>query len=272
MFITISNFQTQQPAGDWPTSTRLIRQGWTFSIDLLLFQSASFLLHTHIDSCKHKARKASLTMTVETIVTDHSLQPLLRAAKQTLAQTQSMIDWLLDNGTSNPPSSELQQQLAQQQKLLHVYLAKLRGLHRKSAFGARATKQQTAEARQEVDRLLLQLQNLYYEQKHLLGEISACESYDHSYMRLPLLSHDEFVALFPDSAGLSEEELMPQRIEHEKQEREKMEQERLRLEKIKDDLVKENTRRKDESKKVDEKLENMVDGMQPLQEMLAKDL
>jgi len=33
--------------------------------------------------------------------------------------------------------------------------------------------------RQEVDKLHLQLQNLYYEQRHLQGEIAACESYEY---------------------------------------------------------------------------------------------
>jgi THO complex subunit 5 len=91
-------------------------------------------------------------------------------------------------------------------------------------------------------------------------------------MRLPLRPLDEYLALFPDQAGLQEQELMPLRIEHERQEREKMEQERLELVKIKDGLVKENTRRKDELKKMDEKLEAMIDGFKPLEEALQKDL
>jgi hypothetical protein len=78
--------------------------------------------------------------------------------------------------------------------------------------------------------------------------------------------------LFPDQAGLSEQELMPRRIEHEMQERETMEQQRLELVKIKDGLVKENTRKKDELKKMDEKLEAIVEGFTTLQEALQKDL
>ena len=179
-------------------------------------------------------------MTVEALVTDSSLQPLLQTTKAALTQTQAILDWLESNATTSTPSPDLQLQLSQQQKLLHVYLTKLRALHRRSALSVRATKHQTADARHEVDRLLLQLQNLYYEQKHLMGEIGACEGYDHSYMRLPLISQDEYVAQFSDQLGLSEEELMPRRIEHEKQEREKMEEERLRLSKIKDELLKEN--------------------------------
>ena len=65
---------------------------------------------------------------------------------------------------------------------------------------------------------------------------------------------------------------MPLRIEHEKQEREKMEQQRLELVKVKDALVKENTRKKDELKKMDEKLEAMIDGLDPHREVLEKDL
>lgn len=211
-------------------------------------------------------------MTVEALVTDSSLQPLLQTTKAALAQTQAILDWLQDHATPGAPSLDLQLQLSQQQKLLHVYLTKLRALHRRSALNVRETKHQTALARNDVDRLLLQLQNLYYEQRHLMGEISACEGYDHSYMRLPLISQDEYVALFSDQLSLSEEELMPRRIEHEKQEREKMEEERLRLSRIKDELLKENTRKKDELRKLDEKLEGVIDSLKPLEESLVKDL
>lgn len=71
---------------------------------------------------------------------------------------------------------------------------------------------------------------------------------------------------------MSEQELMPLRIEHEKQEREKMEQQRLELVKVKEALVKENTRKKEELRKVDEKLEAMVDSYIPIEETLRTDL
>ena len=91
-------------------------------------------------------------------------------------------------------------------------------------------------------------------------------------MRLPLLSLDEYVALFPDQASLSEQYTMPLRIEHEKQEREKMEEQRLGLVKVKEGLLKENSRKKEELRKMDEKLEAMIDGLKPLEEALAKDV
>lgn len=91
-------------------------------------------------------------------------------------------------------------------------------------------------------------------------------------MHLPLISEDEYLNLFPDQQDLSEEELMPRRIEHEKLEREKMEQERLDLEKIKEGLVKENIRKKEELRHMDEKLEAMIEGLKPIQEVLMKDV
>ncbi len=211
-------------------------------------------------------------MAVDNLISDPALRPLLQTSQSTLTQTLTVLSWLEEHSTIINPTSEQKLELAQQQKILNAYLAKLRGQQRQAAFGARATKQETAEARQEVDRLLLQLQNLYYEQRHLMGEIGACEGYDHAYTHLPLRSLDEYLAMFPDQAELSEQELMPLRIEHEKQEREKMEQERLELVKAKDALLKENTRKKDELKKMDEKLEAMIDGFQPLEEALQKEL
>lgn len=116
-------------------------------------------------------------MAIEDLITDPVLRLLLLNSQATLAQTQSIITWLSENH-SDQPSQEAQLALSKQQKVLNALLAKLRGQNRRAAYGARDTKQETAEARQEVDRLLLQLQNLYYEQRHLMGEIGACEGYE----------------------------------------------------------------------------------------------
>jgi len=116
-------------------------------------------------------------MAIDDIITDPTLRPLLLTSQATLAQTLNVLTWLSENDEPHP-SLEAQLELSQQQKILFAHLSKLRGQNRRAAFGARATKQDTAEARQEVDRLLLQLQNLYYEQRHLMGEIESCEDYE----------------------------------------------------------------------------------------------
>lgn len=118
-------------------------------------------------------------MAVSEIVTDPSLLPVLQTSSETLAQCESLLS-LLESAPSSPsgPSEETLLAISKQQKLLFSLLARLRGLNRDAILGVRSTKQVTAEARQEIDRLHLLLQNLYYEQRHLNGEIAACESYE----------------------------------------------------------------------------------------------
>jgi hypothetical protein len=96
--------------------------------------------------------------------------------------------------------------------------------------------------------------------------------HSHSYTHLPLLPLEEYLSLFPDQATLPEQELMPLRIEHERQERERMEQQRLELVKVKEGLVKENAQKKEELRKMDEKLEAMIDSLKPIEDALEKEV
>ena len=94
----------------------------------------------------------------------------------------------------------------------------------------------------------------------------------HAYAHLPLLPVDQYLALFPDQSSLPEQELMPLRIDHEKQEREKLEQERLELVKVKEELAKENARRKEEMGKMDEKIEGVVEQISTVHHGLSQEL
>jgi THO complex subunit 5 len=129
-------------------------------------------------------------MPIETIVSDPSLQKVLQASQEARQQAITLLD-LISSSTPSPTSpslpTETQLAISKQHKLLTGYLAQLRGLHRQATFGARDTKVQSAEARQEVDRLHLQLQNLFYEQRHLQGEIEACEAYEFVMPSFPSL-------------------------------------------------------------------------------------
>lgn len=115
-----------------------------------------------------------------TIVTDSFLQQVLETSTQTREQCIQLIDFAEANAVSalHTTPSDVQLELSKRQKLLYSYLAQLRGFNRNAILQVRDTKQSTAEARQEIDRLHLQLQNLYYEERHLRGEIAACESYE----------------------------------------------------------------------------------------------
>ncbi|CCE35368.1 hypothetical protein E4U22_007573 [Claviceps purpurea] len=208
-------------------------------------------------------------MSLDAIVSEPGLVAVLQISDQARDQAQALLR-LTDEASDSPLSAETQAEIAKQQKHLFTSISHLRGLHRNACISARETKTQTAEARQEVDRLHLQLQNLYYEQRHLQGEIVACESYDHTYKQLPLISVDEFLSQHPDHAGDDENELMMARIEHEHAEREALEQQRQELLKRKQKLIAENKRRKDDLANLDHDLEKFIDAAKPILELFEK--
>jgi THO complex subunit 5 len=123
-------------------------------------------------------------MVVDDTVRDPSLKLALETSHQTREQAIAILDLVSSAPHSSSPSEEFQLQVSKEQKRLLAHLSQLRGLHRDAHVGARETKALTAEMRQEVDKLHLQLQNLYYEQRHLQGEISACESYEYAILNL----------------------------------------------------------------------------------------
>jgi THO complex subunit 5 len=130
-------------------------------------------------------------MTIDAIVTDPALRSFLQTSQHAREQALGLADRLAElehhdhhgggggNHGAPPLTADQRVELSKEQKLLNTNLSHLRGLHRAACLGARDTKAQTAEARQEVDVLHLQLQNLYYEQRHLQGEIAACESFEY---------------------------------------------------------------------------------------------
>lgn len=124
---------------------------------------------------------ANVEMRSSDIVIDTYLQSVLEASTQTRQQCVKLIHLAEANAVTAEQKAplEIQLELSKQRNLLYTYLAQLRGLNRNAITKVRNTKQTTAEARQEIDRLHLQLQNLYYEERHLRGEIAACESYEY---------------------------------------------------------------------------------------------
>ena len=119
-------------------------------------------------------------MTSGNIVQDPFLQSVLAASTDARRKCMELIDLAERSAITSLQTlhNDTKIHLSQQQRLLNSDLASLRDASRESIFEVRMTKQSTSEARQEVDRLHLQLQNLYYEERHLRGEIAACESYE----------------------------------------------------------------------------------------------
>ncbi|KAB8206201.1 Fms-interacting protein-domain-containing protein [Aspergillus parasiticus] len=211
-------------------------------------------------------------MAVRDIVVDQSLLPVLNSSAVTREQCDKLLALLDPSGDSaSSNSQETVLAASREQKQLFALLARLRGLNREAILRVRETKQSTAEARQEIDRLHLQLQNLYYEQRHLTGEIAACESYDHKYLSLPLIPVEEFLTLFPEHRDSDAHELMIARINHEHAEREKLEQARQELLKRKQALIAENNKRKEDLASLDQDLERFIDAAKPIQKIFEKE-
>ncbi|KAF4975415.1 hypothetical protein FZEAL_7794 [Fusarium zealandicum] len=209
-------------------------------------------------------------MAIDKLVTEPSLVAVLQISDQARDQAGSLVNLAEQSYSDESPSAEAQAEMSKQQKLLFTNISHLRGLHRNACLSARETKAETAEARQEVDRLHLQLQNLFYEQRHLQGEITACESYDHKYQQLPLISVEEFLAQRPEHQNDDENTLMVARIDHERAEREALEQQRQELLKRKQKLIADNKRRKDDLASLDNDLEKFIDAAKPIQKLFEK--
>jgi THO complex subunit 5 len=208
-------------------------------------------------------------MTANEIVKEPSLAVVLQISDQARDQADALM-LLLTQARAGQVSAEEQAAISKQQKQLFTSIAQLRSLFRAACHSSRETRASTAESRQAVDRLHLQLQNLYYEQRHLQGEILACESYDHKYQQLPLIPVDEFLAQFPEHTDADENELMVARIEHERTEREALEQQRQELLKRKQKLIADNKRRKDDLANLDKDLEKFIDAAKPIVELFEK--
>lgn len=207
-------------------------------------------------------------MTIRDIVPDPGLRSVLELSTLTHEQCITLFDKADSDFAAAPAdrsSWDAQAELAKEQKYLNAYLAQLRGANRGAVVRVREAKQATAEARQEVDRLHLHLQNLYYEQRHLRGEITACEAYDHPYRKLPLVPAEEFLVRHPELAEADENELMIARIDEEYAQREALEQARQGLLKKKQSLIADNKKRRDDLANLDRDLEKFIDAAKPIQ-------
>jgi THO complex subunit 5 len=117
-------------------------------------------------------------MTVQplTAIQDPALLHCLDVADRTCKLCHEIVS-ALENTVEGESSEHVLIERSQKQKQLNALMVQLKGLHRSAIISSREAKEATSEARREVDRLHLQLQNLYYEQRHLRGEITACREF-----------------------------------------------------------------------------------------------
>ncbi|KAI5779470.1 Fms-interacting protein-domain-containing protein [Geopyxis carbonaria] len=201
---------------------------------------------------------------------DGSLKQCMDAADLTRDLCHDILT-MIENQNGLESSNEALVQQCRKQKQLNAMLAKLKDLHRLTIMAGREAKDATSEARREVDRLHLQLQNLYYEQRHLRGEVTACKEFPHKYTSLPLVSEVEFKATHPEYSDYDSHTLMIARLDNEKMVREELEKRRKDLMIKKQALIAENKRRKDDLTSLDDQLKKFIESSRPIQTTFQKE-
>ncbi|KAG0124411.1 Fms-interacting protein-domain-containing protein [Tuber indicum] len=197
-------------------------------------------------------------MTIQEIITDPALRECLAVADRTRLLCHQILTMIeATQGVELPEDKRIER--SRTQKQLNALLTQIKGLHRAAIMSAREAKEVTSEVRREVDRLHLQLQNLYYEQRHLRGEITACREFPHQYTSLPLVSEEEFLALNPEHQNDNPHNLMIARLNNEKAVREELEKQRKELLAKKQALIAENKKRKDDLASLDEQLKKFIE-------------
>ena len=203
-------------------------------------------------------------------IQDPFLISILEATASLREQTSALLDLVNKrHDSSEAEAKSATGTLEPNQRLpeLSAGITDLRNRNRHLAHLVRDTKATTSVSRAEVDRLHLGLQNLYYEERHLVGEIASCEEYDHPYSHLPLISEEDFFAKFPEwisrrqekGDGDGEWSFMKARIMEEKREREELEARRVELVKYKTELEEDNRKKKQDLANLDKQLEAHIE-------------
>ncbi|KAJ4340464.1 hypothetical protein N0V87_002448 [Didymella glomerata] len=222
----------------------------TTAADLLNFDIASALKTPHNARLYYEVQ--NLKKLVNELVDYQIAHPL---AEQTTAESEKQI----------------QTQIEKKEKYIRAQLSVIKTLYRQSVLRVREEKANTADVKAVNDALILGLHNLKYEESSLRGEISAAENYDHKYMKLPLISAEQYLEEFPEHKELSEHDLTTARIEHEHQVRLKLEERRQEKLKQKQKLIAEVKKGKDDLTKLDTMVEKFIEAAEPIKKVLATD-
>ncbi|KAF1845964.1 uncharacterized protein K460DRAFT_283228 [Cucurbitaria berberidis CBS 394.84] len=166
---------------------------------------------------------------------------------------------------------KIKQEIEKREKYIRAQLSIIKSLYRQSVLKVREEKAKTSDDRAVNDALILGLHNLKYEEQSLRSEISAAENYDHKYMKLPLISVDQFLEQFPEHKDSTGHDIMAARIEHEHQVRVKLEERRQEKLKQKQKLIAEVKKGKDDLTKLDTMVEKFIEAAEPIKKVLATD-
>ncbi|KAF1945479.1 hypothetical protein EJ02DRAFT_419466 [Clathrospora elynae] len=200
---------------------------------------------------------------------------------QEVQKLKKLINELVDYQLAHPKKAKVatreeidkekkaKQEIEKREKYIRAQLSIIKSLYRQSILKVREEKAKTSDDRAVNDALILGLHNLKYEEQSLRSEISAAENYDHKYMKLPLISAEQFLVEFPEHQNSTEHDLMTARIEHEHQIRVRLEERRQEKLKQKQKLIAEVKKGKDDLTKLDTMVEKFIEAAEPIKKVLA---
>ncbi|KAK9354839.1 Fms-interacting protein-domain-containing protein [Lipomyces doorenjongii] len=188
-------------------------------------------------------------------------------------------------------------------KALLAHSFHLRKMNRLYQVSSKDTKEYIAQKRIEVDRLQLELQNMYYRQRYLRKEIELCNDFPSSHTLIDFVPLEQFYEDNPDfrphggspkpngggspkeptaadedtamaedrnELRLNQHKLMLARLEDERTRRLKMEENRKELSQIRSSLVAENKKRKEDLESLDAQLQRFIESATPIQNVFQK--
>lgn len=106
-----------------------------------------------------------------------SMQLHLQKLQTGCAELVRIFDEELQDGFVETADSSGDDLMSQLRRKILVELVELRSMNWEAQERVNAVKDATSQEKQSVDRIQLDIQNIYYQQKHLRSEIDRCEDF-----------------------------------------------------------------------------------------------
>ncbi|KAG0300422.1 THO complex subunit 5 [Dissophora globulifera] len=193
---------------------------------------------------------------------------IVQTRRQQTTQDDAGMDVDFDEDNMTKVDPVLQQQLAQSVKTGNLLLSLLKNINRDVYQQEHELRNDLTDQKLALGTVDLGYQNIKYQRKYLLGEISRCRDMETLYQDVPLVSLEDFKRSAPAHLveGVTEEhQLMQARLQFELEERKRYDAEKRRLLAVKVQLTKANKARKAQINKAEKQLEAYVESSQALE-------
>lgn len=162
--------------------------------------------------------------------------------------------------------------LAQLRRKMIADVVELRSMNWSVQEQVNATKDVTLAEKLSVDRIQLDIQNIYYQHMHLRSEIDACDGFRSRHENLGLVDLDQFYADNPELKDTITDEhtLMMERLRDEERRRLELHITRTRLAEKKAQLLEENRQRKEDLEALDANLSKFIESAEPIRQVFGK--